>query len=110
MSPSRDVTPYETLAAISEQELALIGERRLDELPAVQQRRDALQASLPATPPVAARATLERCVLLRKRIEIELLRVREAILLELGQIRRGQRAAAGYAPARTRVERISASA
>ena len=38
------------------------------------------------------------------------MRVREAILIELGQVRHGQRAAAGYAPARNRVLRIDASA
>lgn len=102
------VDPYEQLASLIESELALIGERRLDELPALAERHLALQRLLPDSPPLEARETLERCLLLRKRIEIELLRVREAILAELAQVRRGQRAAAGYKPARR--PRISASA
>ena len=53
-------------------------------------------------PPAAARPALERCRMLHKRVEIELLRVREALLLELGRVRHAQRAADGYAPARRR--------
>ena len=59
-----------------------------------------LQRSLPDTPPEAARATLERCRQLQKRVEIELLRVREVLLLELGRVRQAQRTADGYAPVR----------
>ncbi len=69
-----------------------------------------LQSSLPATPPEEARATLERCRQLQKRVEIELLRVREVLLLELGRVRQAQRTADGYAPVRQRVSFVTATA
>ncbi|HZE05034.1 MAG TPA: hypothetical protein VE127_07415 [Solirubrobacteraceae bacterium] len=102
--------PYRQLAALIEQELALVAERRFDELLAAKRARAELQESLPATPPVAAREELERCALLHKRVEIELLRVREAVLHELQDVRRGQRTAAGYAPVRTGARRVFAQA
>ena len=102
--------PYQQLAALIEQELQLVAERRFDELLAAKRARAELQESLPATPPVAARAELERCALLHKRVEIELLRVREAVLNELQDVRRGQRAAHGYAPVRAGGRRVFAQA
>lgn len=107
---SEPVEPYEALAALIERELQLVSERGFDELQALREVRAELQASLPATPPEAARATLERCRQLQKRVEIELLRVREVLLLELGRVRHAQRAADGYAPARPRVSVVAATA
>jgi hypothetical protein len=43
-------------------------------------------------------------------VEIELLRVREAILQELTVVRQAQRAADGYAPVRTGSRVVSAQA
>jgi hypothetical protein len=102
--------PYESLAALIERELELVGRRSFDELDALTPVRAALQASLPATPPAHARAILERCHLLNKRVEIELLRVREALLIELAQVRQAQRAASGYAPVLRRHPRLDTSA
>jgi hypothetical protein len=107
---SAAVDPYEALAAIVERELELIAERDFHGLAELKRERAALERGLPATPPASARATLERCMGLQGRVRIELTRVREAILIELGQVRHGQRAAAGYAPARRRVRRVDASA
>jgi hypothetical protein len=107
---SDSVQPYEVLAALIERELQLVSERSFDELHALKQVRADLQASLPGSPPEAARATLERCRQLQKRVEIELLRVREVLLLELGRVRHAQRAADGYAPARRRVPIVAATA
>jgi hypothetical protein len=87
-----------------------VSERSFDELQALKEVRAELQGSLPATPPESARATLERCRQMNKRVEIELLRVREALLLELGRVRHAQRAADGYAPARRHVPVIAATA
>lgn len=101
---------YERLAALIERQLQLAGERRLDELEAVARAAARLQESLPATPPAAARPSLERCARLHRRLEIELLRVREALLLELAQLHRAQRAADGYAPARRNGRRVVAAA
>jgi hypothetical protein len=105
-----ELEPYEALAALIERELQLVSERSFDELRTLKAVRTELQESMPATPTEAARATLERCRQLQKRVEIELLRVREALLLELGRVRQAQRAADGYAPARRRVPVIAATA
>jgi hypothetical protein len=104
-----ETAPYETLAGLIERELELIGESRLQELAQLKLTRTELLQSMPATPPAAAREVLERCVLLQQRVRIEILRVREAVLLELVQLDRVRRTAEGYAPRRTR-PRISASA
>jgi hypothetical protein len=104
------VDQYEALAAIVERELALVAERDFDGLAELKRERAALERALPPTPPAAARATLQRCAALQQRVRIELMRVREALLIELGQVRHGQRAATGYAPARRRVLRVDASA
>ena len=108
MSPEVDV--YEALAASFERELALVAERDFDGRARLMRARAELTRLLPAAPTAAARPTLERCVALQQRVRVEMLRVREAILLELGQVRHGQRAAAGYAPARRRAPRVDASA
>ena len=102
--------PYEALAALIERELQLVSERSFDELQSLNQVRAELQSSLGATPPESARATLERCRQLEKRVEIELLRVREVLLLELGRVRHAQRAADGYAPVRQRTSVVAATA
>jgi hypothetical protein len=101
---------YEALAALIERELQLISERKFEELEALKEVRTTLQSTLPATPPEEARATLERCRQLQKRVEIELLRVREVLLLELGRVRHAQRAADGYAPMRQRTSVVTATA
>ncbi len=106
----RGAQPYEQLASLIERELQLVGERRFDELESLALERAALQSSLPDTAPQAARGSLERCAKLHKRVEIELLRVREVLLLELGQVSHAQRAANGYAPARRGGRRIVARA
>jgi hypothetical protein len=101
---------YEALAALIERELQLVSERDFDGLEALREVRTELQRTLPATPPEEARGTLERCRQLQKRVEIELLRVREVLLLELGRVRHAQRAADGYAPMRQRTSVIAATA
>jgi hypothetical protein len=102
--------PYEQLADLIERELQLVAERRFDELERLEQLRSTLQNSLPAVPPVAARPALQRGLLLHKRLQIELLRVREAVLHELGHLRRAQRTAVGYAPPRANGRRVTTSA
>ncbi|HWD76871.1 MAG TPA: hypothetical protein VG371_17170 [Solirubrobacteraceae bacterium] len=102
--------PYEELAALIEKELELVAARRFDELETVTRARADLQSSLPAVPPETARAELERCALLHRRVHIELQRVREAVLVELADVRQAQRAAKGYAPMRAGGRRVSAQA
>jgi hypothetical protein len=102
--------PYETLASLIERELQLVSERSFDELQELKQVRTELQSSLPSLPPAAARPVLERCLQLQKRVEIELLRVREALLLELRQVQHSRRAAEGYKPMRNHGRRVAAQA
>jgi hypothetical protein len=89
--------PYEALARSLERELELIGEGALDELSALHAERDALLASLPPAPPADARPALQRAALMNKRVEIEILRRREALMLESANVERVGRTARGYA-------------
>jgi hypothetical protein len=103
------MAPYEALAAMIERELELLGESRLEELAQLRLARTDLVGTMPSTPPAAAREVLERCALLQQRVRIEILRVRQEVLLELAQLERVRRTAEGYAP-RRRAPRVSASA
>jgi hypothetical protein len=94
MSPAQ---PYEALARSLERELELIGEGALDELAALHAERAALLESLPAVPPADARPALQRAALMSKRVEIEILRRREALMLEAANVERVGRTARGYA-------------
>lgn len=89
--------PYEALARSLERELELIGDGALDELTALYAERSELIESLPAVPPADARPALHRAALMNKRIEIEILRRREAIVLEAANAERVDRTARGYA-------------
>jgi hypothetical protein len=89
--------PYEALARSLERELELIGEGALDELTALHAERAALLTSLPAVPPAEARPALQRAALMNKRVEIEILRRREALVLEGANVERVERTARGYA-------------
>jgi hypothetical protein len=105
-----EAAPYETLARMVERELELIGDGRLDELDTVKAERAALLAALPATPPACARPALERAALLQRRVAIEIIRRREAVLLDLAKLEQVQRMASGYAPPREQSARVCADA
>jgi hypothetical protein len=94
MSPSQ---PYEALARSLERELEMIGDGALDELSALYAERSELIECLPAIPPADARPALQRAALMNKRIEIEIMRRREAIVLEAANAERVGRTARGYA-------------
>lgn len=104
MSPT---APYEALASMIELELALVSARDFPGLARLAERRDALIAELPDTPPPVARVTLERCARLQRRVTDELERVRGSLLAELEQVSRGHRTARGYADTRPAVRRVS---
>lgn len=89
--------PYEALARSIERELELIGEGAIDELNALYAERAALLEGMPAIPPDAARPALQRAALMNKRVEIEILRRREALVLEASNVERVGRTARGYA-------------
>jgi hypothetical protein len=94
MSPSQ---PYEALARSLERELELLGEGAIDQLAALYAERAALLSDLPAVPPTDARPALQRAALMNKRVEIEILRRREALVLEAANVERVGRTARGYA-------------
>jgi hypothetical protein len=105
-----EAAPYEGLARSIERELELIGEGRFEEAETLRSERTALMASLPDIPPDGARPALQRAALLAKRLEIEILRHREALLLELANVERVGRAARGYTPARDTHAHVQATA
>jgi hypothetical protein len=105
-----EAAPYETLARILERELEVLGSGELDALDELSAQRDALIGSLPAVPPACARPALERAVLTHKRVQIEIIRRREAIVLELAQAERVRRVANGYAPPRATRSSVYADA
>ncbi len=108
---SDEATGYDALLELIERELQYAAERRLDEMAAVRAARASLIATLPATPPVSARATLERAQLMHKRLEIELLHRRDELLFDLRRLEQAKRTANGYAAAvPSRRARISADA
>jgi hypothetical protein len=90
-------------------ELQLAGEGRFDELVKANAARQILISSLPATPPAAAREPLQLVALMQERLNIEVQRGREAMLMALTELQRAQRAARGYAPP-SRGPRVSTTA
>ena len=105
-----EAEPYETLARTIERELELIGTAGYDEIAALNDQRDALIAGLPCTPPACARPALQRAALMNKRVEIEILRLREALLLEFANVERVSRTARGYSPPREQHVHVQATA
>jgi hypothetical protein len=105
-----EAAPYEALARMVERELELIGEGRFDELESVKDERAALIESLPATPPACARPALQRAVLMHKRLDIEITRRREALVLEFANTERVTRTARGYSPLREPLRHVEATA
>ena len=105
-----EAAPYEALARSIERELELIGEGRFDEAETLQAERAAVIAGLPALAPAAARPALQRAALLNKRLEIEILRCREALVRDLAQVELVSRTARGYAPPRGPQPHVQATA
>jgi hypothetical protein len=105
-----EAAPYEALARSIERELELIGEGRFEEAQLLQAERATVIAGLPEVPPPAARPALQRAALLNKRLEIEILRCREALVLDLAQVELVTRTARGYAPPRQERPHVHATA
>jgi hypothetical protein len=93
---------YEELHRLAELELELAGRGELDEMQTLSERWQTLRAALPEHPPREARALIERASLLHERSQLELLRLRETLLVELERVAKASRAAHGYAPAAAR--------
>jgi hypothetical protein len=105
-----EAAPYEALARSIERELELIGEGRFHELAGLHAERAALLEGLPEAPPVKAYPALQRAALLNKRLEIEILRYREALLLDLANVELVARTARGYSPAQEPRSSVQATA
>lgn len=107
-----ETAPYERLAELAERELALVtgfDPSRIGELVALQQTRSTLVASLPAQPPVAARAALLRAHECQLRTTAALQLLCDQLNHELGDVQLGRTAARGYAaaaPARPVLDRM----
>ncbi len=107
---SAETAPYEALARMIERELELIGTGDHDGLAALKSERDGLIATLPDTPPASARPALQRAALMNKRVEIEILRIRENLVLEFANTERVSRTARGYSPHREPLRHVEATA
>jgi hypothetical protein len=95
-SRTSELDPYAALLAHAELELELAGRGDLDGLSQLAQRWAELTGGLPAAPPVAAGALIERARLINERASIELIRLREGLLVEQGVAMQACRAADGY--------------
>lgn len=101
---------YEAIRAHAELELELAGRGEVERLLELGPRWDELTADLPAQPPVAAAALLQRARMIHERTRVELERLRALVLEELGDAKRARRAASGYAGQLTRRPRLDRSA
>jgi hypothetical protein len=80
----------------------------VDGLTALGEQWAALVAAAPQPPPAAAATLLARAALIHERTRVELLRLRDALLLDFDTARRARRTADGYAvnaPQRPRLDR-----
>jgi hypothetical protein len=109
-SQQPQTAPYEALARMIERELELICTRDYDALEKLKSEREALIAGLPARPHSPARPALQRAALMNKRLEIEILRLREALLLDAANVERVGRTARGYSPPREPRRHVQATA
>ena len=100
--------PYEALHEHAELELELVGQGQIERLGVLGERWEQLTRDLPARPPAAAAPLLRAARLIHERTRIELIRLRESLLAEIGASARARRAADGYAgqlPRRSRLDR-----
>ena len=88
--------PYDRLLALARKEAGLIAAGRIDELDELNRERDALVATLPATPPAHARAALQEAHRLVSLSASVLASAVERAGTELGRVGTSRRAAAAY--------------
>ncbi len=102
--------PYEALHEHAELELELAGRGEVRRLLELGQRWEHLTRALPARPPAAAAPLLRRARLVHERTRVELIRMRESLLAEIGTNARARRAVDGYASQLARRPRLDRSA
>jgi hypothetical protein len=103
------MTAYDALADIAALELELVSAGSLDDLAALYDRRAAVVASLPASPPASARSALERAATIQGLVSEVLQERLHATGLELRRVDHGRTAVNGYAPAMDRVKLLDAA-
>jgi hypothetical protein len=91
------LSPYEALHEHAELELELVGRGETRRLGELAERWAQLTRDLPPRPPVDAVPLLRRTRLINERTRVELVRLRESLLAEIGTSARARRAADGYA-------------
>jgi hypothetical protein len=101
---------YQAIHEHAELELELAGRGEFERLGALGPRWEQLIAGLPAQPPPAAAELLQRARLIHERTHIELARMRDALLCELGSATHARRAADGYAGQLRRRPRLDRNA
>jgi hypothetical protein len=100
--------PYEAIHEHAELELELAGRGEVERLGPLGERWEQLTRDLPDRPPAEAGSLLRQARLIHERTRIELIRLRESLLAEIGTSARARRAAQGYAgqlPRRSRLDR-----
>jgi len=93
------VAPYLRLVALARKEAGLIAAGRIDELEELNAERDALVATLPASPPPEARPALQEAHRLVVLSATALSTALERAGCELSRVGTNRRAAAAYASA-----------
>lgn len=104
------LAPYEAIHEHAELELELAGRGEVERLVALGGRWDELTRDLPPSPPVAAVPLLRQARLIHERTRIELIRLRESLLAEIGTSVRARRTAKGYSDQLSRRPRLDRSA
>jgi hypothetical protein len=102
--------PYEAIHEHAELELELAGRGELERLAELGERWEDLTRDLPARPPAAAASLLRRAHLLHERTRVELMRLREALLVDISTSARARRASEGYGNQLSRRPRLDLSA
>jgi hypothetical protein len=95
-SEAPELAGYEAILAHAELELELAGRGDIDGLEVLGESWEQLVADLPASAPPGARGLLERTRLISERARIDLIRIREAVLLDSAASAHAKRAADGY--------------
>jgi hypothetical protein len=109
-SEQAKLLPYEAVHEHAELELELVGRGEIERLGALGERWQQLTRDLPARPPSEAAPLLRQAKLIHERTRIELIRLRESLLAEIGASARARRAADGYAGQLARRPRLDRSA
>jgi hypothetical protein len=102
--------PYEAIHEHAELELELAGRGEIERLAAMGERWVQLTRDLPDSPPAAAVPLLRQARLIHERTRIELIRLRESLLAEIGASARARRAVDGYAGQLSHRPRLDRSA